>query len=147
MKEWKILIQTFFCMPCLDFWCILALQWWRNMHLVIYTFFRNHEPNHVLEISLSYSQNMLIYFSSEKHRLLIRYFLEYCYIIAFAHNICASLKKMFGHEKCSQHFFIPEFDNNLHQAFLFFLLLVIHNLFNLNIFFKGNIISPQKMFF
>ena len=62
-------------MPSLDFWCMLATQWW------------NYESDCVPEITLSYSQNMAIYFPSAKSKLSISYFLEYCYIIIFVHCI------------------------------------------------------------
>ena len=46
------------------------------------TCFRNHEPNRVPEMSLSYLQHIPIYYTSGKYKLSIRFSLEY-YTIVF----------------------------------------------------------------
>ena len=60
-------------------------------------FFRNHKPNHVPEISLSYLQNMPIYYHPGKHEISIRSFLEYS-AQSFSCTIFLALqnKRMFG---------------------------------------------------
>ena len=57
------------------------------------TFFRNYEPNGVLEMCFSYIQNMPFYFSSGKQELSICSFLEYCYTVVFVHDISCPLQK------------------------------------------------------
>ena len=81
------------------------------------TFFRNHKLNHVSEMSLSYLQNMSIYYPSGKYKLSICSFLEYCYTIVFVSDIL-SRKMMFGAWYiCAQNYFNPESDTNFYQAF------------------------------
>ena len=83
-----------------------------------HTFFRNHEPNRVPETSLSYLQNMSIYFPSVKYKLSIRSLLECYTIVLVCHFFFVPLnKRMFGAwEKSAHNFFSPELDNNLYQA-------------------------------
>ena len=70
------------------------------------TFFRNYEPNYVPEVSLSYLQNMPIYYLLGKHTLSICSFLEYCYMaFVFVHNISCPL------ERCLV------YDTNVHKFF------------------------------
>ena len=72
-------------------------------------FFRNHEPSRVAEMSLSYSQNMPIYYSSGKCELSICSFLEDCYN-CFHARYFTPLEKIFGEwQTCTRKFFSPEF--------------------------------------
>ena len=73
------------------------------------TFFRNHEPNRVPEMSLSCLQDMPIFYTSGKYELSIHFSLEYCYTTVSVHIILclsAPLKRMFGAwYKCAQNLF------------------------------------------
>ena len=84
------------------------------------TFFRNHEPNRVPEMSLSYLQNMTIYQPSGKCILSNLSLLQYSYTIVFVHNILCPLQKYvwFGawYKQCAQNIFSSECDNNFYQA-------------------------------
>ena len=48
----------------------------RSLNMLV-TFFRNHEPNRIPEMSLSYLPNMQIYYPSKKDKLSNRFFSEY----------------------------------------------------------------------
>ena len=70
------------------------------------TFFRNYEPNYVPEVSLSYLQNMPIYYLLGKHTLSICSFLEYCYMaFVFVHNISCPLERCLVYDKNVHKFF------------------------------------------
>ena len=68
------------------------------------TFSRNHEPNSVPEMSLSYPQYIPIFNPSGICKLLICS-LEYCYRIDFVHNILYHSKGCLVHDKDMQIFF------------------------------------------
>ena len=61
-------------------------------------FFRNHEPNRVPEMTLSYLQNIPTYYHSGKYKMSIRSALEYCYTIVFVRDILCPTKGCFVHD-------------------------------------------------
>ena len=68
-------------------------------------FCRNHEQNYLLEESLSFLHNMPIYYPSGKYKFSILSFLEYCYAVAFVHDVLCMLKGCLVH------------DGNMHKIF------------------------------
>ena len=70
MKELGILLHNFFAY--LDFWCMLAPQWWRNVHLMNLIVY-------IPEMSFSYLQNLSIFFPSGKYIQ----FVPFCSIATF----------------------------------------------------------------
>ena len=73
------------------------------------TFFKNGEPNHLLEMNLSYLQNM--------PKLLNCSFLVYYYTTVSEHDIFRTPQKnVWSMLKCTQNFFSPNSDNNFDQA-------------------------------
>ena len=109
-----------------------------KVHVAI-LFFKNHEPNRVPEMSLSYMQNMPSYYSSGKYKLSISFFFRVLLLNRFCARYFVPLKRMFdAWYKRARNFFSSGFDNNIYQA------LKQCDLFS--ILFKWNIISPLYSF-
>ena len=96
----------------MKFWYTILFVWYALLRLLVNacikvvkkctpgdTFFRNHEKYCVPKMSLSYLQNMPIYFSSGKYKLSIHSFLIYCYTIVFGHNFLHPSKWCLVHNK------------------------------------------------
>ena len=136
LKKLKILVNNFFCVPFWDFWYHACN---RNKSARCDTFFKNHEPNRVPEMSLSYMQNMPSYYSSGKYKLSISFFFRVLLLNRFCARYFVPLKRMFdAWYKRARNFFSSGFDNNIYQA------LKQCDLFS--ILFKWNIISPLYSF-
>lgn len=88
--------------PCCNFWCNGSSS---KKHAPCNTFSRNHEPNPIYEISLSYLQKSEFITVQENinFQLVLFLTLECCYKIIFAHNtLCPS--NVFLMQICKKNF-------------------------------------------
>ena len=108
-KNWNFWCTIFLCLVgTLGAMCHHKETW------ISRYFSRNHEPDCVPEIGLSYSQSMSVYYPSGEYKLSIHFFLEHRYAIVFTHNILHPSNGYLVHDgyKCAIEIFSTEFQYN-----------------------------------